>query len=124
MSVFGPILSGVAVGGDGEATANTDTTHPVKGLIAQIDITYHDSPPAETTDVIIATKGKNAPALTILTVSNSATNGSYPVRVEEVDNTGSGQSAYTPLVVDDYINVKIDDANAGDYVKVYLHMVD
>jgi len=30
---------------------------------------------------------------------------------------------YTPIPIDDFVNVKIDDAVAGDYVNVWLLLI-
>lgn len=121
IKLFGPINSGSAAGGAGVATANDTSTINVNGAVFAVYIKYNDSPPA-TTDVTIATEGTSPkpPALTLLTVSDAATDGYFYPRIEMQDNTGSGVSAYDLPVIADKIKVTIAQANNGDSVDVWL----
>lgn len=120
--IVGPYSSGVAVGANGAATANADTK-VIVGMLGAVQIKYLDTPPA-TTDVIIKTKGANAPSITLLTLTDKNTDGFFPVRVEEVGNTGAGLGVYSPYLISDFINIKIDGANAGDSVQVYFYILE
>ena len=124
MKLHGPISSGAAAGGAGVATANATTTTAIVGLIAAVYVDYQDSPPAGTTDVTIATAGTDAPANTILTLTNAATDGWFYPRHAEHDNTGSALATYTPVPIHDKVKVTIAQANNNDYVEVYLLLVD
>ena len=120
----GPINSGAAVGADGAATATGESLHPIEGLVYAVQIKYNETPPAGTTVVTVKTRGTNAPSMTILTITNAATNGMWLPRL--VSNTAAGvaQTAYdAPFAIDDIVQVVIAGANAGDNVDVYLHML-
>lgn len=121
--LVGPLNSGVAVGSAGSATANADTTAIVTGRVRAIYIKYNHSPPAGTTDVVIATKGTSPspPTRALLTITNAATDAwFYPV-VQADDTVGAAiTDAYTAIAVYDLVNVKIDDADAGDSVDVWI----
>lgn len=122
MPLVGPFSSGVAAGGDGAATANQDSALEVVGALTAVYVDYLDSPPA-TTDVVISTKGTdpNAPALTLLSLTDKNTDGwFFPRAAQHLNTDGSALTQYTVMFVDDKINVLIDDANANDYVNVWL----
>jgi hypothetical protein len=127
MNLIGPINSGTAVGGDGEATANADSPNPVRGLIRAIYVKYNDSPPG-TTDVTIASKG-TAPlpaTRSVLVLTNANTNGWFAPRMPVQDTAGAdltydGTRKVTDLIpVYDHLNIKIEGANAGDSADVWL----
>jgi len=125
INLVGPINSGVAVGGNGAATANTSTANPIRGRVLGVYVRYNDTPPAGTTDAIIATAGNAAPALTILTLTDSATDKWVFPRLTPQGNTGANLAALTvlePAPIADNVNVKIDGANAGDSIDVWLLM--
>ena len=132
MKLIGPINSGAAVGGDGVATANTDHTAVVVGLLLGVYIKYNLTPPAGTTDVVIATAGAGAapPANTILTITNSATDAWYYPRHVTHDETGAvisrdgTRDVHEPVAIHDFVNVNIAQANALDNVDVWLLLAD
>jgi hypothetical protein len=125
-NLFGPINSGAAVGGNGVATANKDSDVKVSGKVLAVYIKYNDSPPAGTTDVVIATKGTHAPALPILTISNAATDGWFFPRAAAVSQAGAalvystGNPVEAVMPISDIVNVAIAQANAADNVDVWL----
>lgn len=125
MGLIGPFNSGVAVGDNGSATANTDSTIMVRGFVMQAYIQYNDSPPAGTTDVTIRTKGTSpaAPSYNILKVSNAATNGLFVPRKVAVDQTGAALSGENVIQVEDKVNILIEGANAGDSADVWLFVL-
>lgn len=105
-----------AAGGAGVATAYGITKRVVDGEIIAIYLAYTDSPPAGTTDVIIAEAG-NSPAIPILTVSDAATDGwFYPMAQAQnqagADITNQGR----PIKVADHVKVTIQQANNDDGV--------
>jgi len=123
ISTFGPLTSGVAVGGNGVATANQTSTAILNGVLYGIYVKYLDSPPAGTTDVTIATAGvgNSAPAQTLLTITDAATDGWFYPRVNIDTDAGAAiATQYDRFAVDDLIKVTIAQANAGDYVQVWL----
>lgn len=105
-----------ATGGAGVATANTTTDEALNGTIRAVYLAYTDSPPAGTTDVTIA--GATSPAISILSVSNGATDGwRYPMW--QADDAADGSDITnqgTPIVMDDRITVTIAQANNDDGV--------
>ena len=122
MNFVGPISSGVAVGGDGVATANADSAVSIHGLLYAIRVNYLDSPPA-TADVVIATKGTSPlpPAQALLTLANVQTDAWFYPRVQIDDDLGAAQaSLFDHFPLADFINVLIDQADAGDSVDVWL----
>lgn len=130
MKLFGPTNSGSAAGVAGSATANTNSTIILTGRVLAIYIRYNDSPPAGTTDVIIATAGTNAPANTLLTLTDAATDGWFYVRHKVHDETGAGitydgtNEVYEAPPICDYVNVKIQGANASDSIDAWFLMSD
>lgn len=125
IQVVGPFTSGVAAGADGSATANQDTPIRVKGLVVAVDVVYNDTPP-NTTDVTIKTKGTAPaePSFNVLVLSNQATNvRKYPL-VQNCDVNGADIAGqYAEPMIDDYLNIAIAQANAGDSVSVWLLVV-
>src|SRR3990167_7534703 len=111
--LYGPLNSGAAAGADGVATANTDSAIVLRGAVLGLYVRYNDSPPAGTTDITIATKGSRAPALTLLTIANAATDGWFWPRVQVHTTAGAAITAtYDYAAIDDKINVNIAQANA------------
>ena len=129
MKLSGPFSSGAAVqtGGAGTGTANTDTGITFDGLLHGVYIQYEGSPPAGTTDVTIATKGDGIPAaaVTLLEISNAATDGwFFPRLLTESAAAASNTADYDEYPVHDQINVKIAQANTDDYVQVWFAFSD
>ena len=124
LRLLGPINSGVADGGSGVATANANSTIVLQGELLAIYLTYNDSPPAATTDVIISTQGTSpAPAsVTLLTITNAATDAAFYPRIPAQDATGTNvtydnsNEIYIPFPIFDLVNVKIQGANNDDSV--------
>ena len=121
MRLYGPISSGPAVGANGEATANKDSSISLEGYVVGVYVDYKGSPPAATTDVTVKTKGTKLPSYNILKLTNGATNGLYLPRKEAVTDAGAAASGIIDVIpVFDFLNVLIEGANADDYAEVYL----
>lgn len=121
--LIGPLSSGIAAGGAGVATANASTTTPIIGELMGVYIQYNDAPPAGTTDVVLSTVGSEPfpPTVSFLTRTNSATGGWFRPALQLCDGTGAAiAGAYGAVLLADFVNVKIDQANAGDSVSVWL----
>jgi len=128
----GPFNSGAAVGANGVATANTNSTIKIKGWIVGVYVKYNDSPPAATTDVTVATLGTSPspPSETLLSLVDGATDGwRYPWTA--VHSTLGVALTYdgthpicAPTPIDDLIKVTIAQANAADNVDVWLLIED
>lgn len=121
---LGPFNSGAAVGSNGSATANTTTAQPINGLVVGVYVKYNDSPPA-TTDITIATSGDQAPAETILTLTDKNTNGWFYPRYTAQTQLGvdlSTANTEIPLLCDK-VKVTIAGANAADNVDVWFKVV-
>lgn len=125
IELFGPLNTGVAAGGAGTATNNATSTVALSGVVRSIYVRYNDSPPAGTTDVTIATAGTNAPALTLLTLTDAATDGWFNVFHAIVSNAGGAiADNYMQPVIDDKVKVTIAQANNGDSADVWLLLED
>jgi len=128
LQLYGPLNTGAAAGGAGVATANASSTVTLSGLVRAVYVKYNGSPPAGTTDVTIATVGTspNAPALTILTLTNAATDGWFNVRHQVHDNTGTaltldGTRTNVDLVpIHDLVKATIAQANNDDSADVWI----
>lgn len=122
ITLHGPINSGVAAGGAGVATNNADSNVRLTGRFVGCYVKYNDSPPA-TTDVVIKTKGTNAPSITFLTLTDKNTNGWFFPRMIPDDQLGVDLAALTiaeAVPFDDFVNVAIAQANNADSVDVYI----
>lgn len=126
IKIAGPFNSGAAVGANGSATANMDSAVVLRGIVRAIHVKYNDSPPAGTTDILITTKGSQAPAQTLLSKADNATDTwFYPAVANNLNTTGAAiANQYGPQAIADYVNVKIDQANAGDNIDVYFILED
>ena len=123
LHTVGPINSGAAAGGAGVATANASTPVRVMGRLRGIYVKYNDAPPAATCDITIATVGGNGapPSQNLLSIANAATDGwFYPAAQLHTTAGAAIAGEYGPLLVDDHVNVKIDQVNAGDNIDVWL----
>ena len=128
INLVGPINSGLAVGGDGVATANNTSDHIISGRIIALDIKYNATPPGATTDVTIATAGNASPAVTITTITDSATAKRYYPRDTVHDKVGADLTydgthlVSESIPINDNIKITIAGANADDNADVYLLM--
>ncbi len=123
VKMVGPINTGAAAGGAGVATANASTTVPVTGVVLSVYIKYNGSPPAGTTDVIVSTVGTSpdVPSLTMLTITDAATDGYFYPRINIDSTAGASQAAaWDYMVIRDFVNVKIQGANNDDTADVWL----
>lgn len=122
MRLYGPLNSGAAAGGAGVATANASSRTPLVGEVVGIYIKYNDSPPV-TTDVTIKTVGTSPapPTYNLLVVTDSATSGWFYPQVQVHTTAGALIAGeYRSLLVHDYINVVIAQANNADNVDIWL----
>jgi len=104
-----------AAGGAGAATANASSARPVIGVIHAVYLAYTSSPPG-TTDVTIA-EANNSPAITVLTVTNAATDGWFHPMAQAQNQTAADiTNQGNPIAVSDYIQVTIAQANDDDGV--------
>lgn len=105
-----------ATGGAGVATATANSSKIINGLVTGVYLEYIGAPPAGTTDVVIV-EANNDPAMAILTLTNSATDGwKAPVHaaVDVTDGVALGPGMF--VAVNDYIKVTITGANDDDGV--------
>lgn len=125
MDLVGPYNSGVAAGGAGVATNNTDYTTRVKGTVVAVYVDYKGTVPPATTDVTITSKGTapNAPAMTILAATNLNTDGWFFPRAQaHLNTTGAAIAAVynQGIPIHDSINVRIAQADNDNNVDVWL----
>lgn len=125
VQTVGPLNSGAAVGANGSATANASTTSIISGRVLAIMAKY-SAAVAATTDVVVATTGARHPVETLLTLTNNTADVTKYPRAAVHDPNGAAVNyaatfpIYDAFPVDDYVNVNIAQANAGDNVSVYL----
>jgi hypothetical protein len=121
IEAVGPLNSGIGAGGAGVATNNATGGESITGQLLGFYIRYNDSPPAGTTDVTIETTGGVMPGRTLLTISNAATDGFFPVRLGAVSTANAAITDSNVLVplVRDKIKVTIAQANNGDSVDIW-----
>ena len=112
-----------ATGGAGTATANATTSMPINGYIRAVYLAYLDSPPGATTDVTI--EGIQAPKVSVLTVTNAATDGWFYPMAQAKNQSGTDISGMgAPIAISDYVKVTIAQANDGDGVTMTLYWDD
>lgn len=111
-------------GGDGVATGNTDSDHPISGEILGLFVQFASMP--ATTDVTIKTKGPTPPSMNILVGTNINTDEYLAFRRTVVDEVkGAITNAHAPMCITDYINVGVAQADAGtDAVVVWVFYRD
>ena len=119
--------SGTTSGGAGTYTS-TSPAKRISGVVVAVGLTYNDSPPAGTTDIIVRTKGRIGPVRTILSLVNAATSGWFDIAgpvVDAADGTTPSYNATEPITrigipVEDDVELFVDDANDGDSVDAVL----
>jgi hypothetical protein len=120
--LVGPITTGLTTGGSGSSSVTAYSKSIIKGLVRQIQVAYHGSPPA-TTDVVIKTKGTNSPSITLLTLTDGNTDVTKAVVVQCVTTAGvTATGAFQPLAIEDYLQIDVSGSNDGAYVDVYLYV--
>jgi hypothetical protein len=101
-----------ATGTAGSASGNTDSDGPIRGHIYAIHIDFTGGI-TTTTDTTITLAD---PSLTIMTLSNSATDAwFYPV-VQQTNSAAGGTSTYDRVPVSGRVNVAIAQSTAADTV--------
>jgi len=109
----------------GTATGNETITsaRPLNGIVRGVYIDYQVTPNAAT-DVVLATT--NAPAKTVLTVTNNATDGwYYPHAIMQddaaADVTYDGTNEiYVPIAINDYLSITTTGADSDQETTVYV----
>jgi hypothetical protein len=111
-------------GSAGSATGTGVSSSPVRGVLNAIQIDYHASAPAGTTDVTIAES--TGMTRTFLTRTNTATDGVFYPAAAQHDNTGTALSSYTPyILMGDLVTVTVAQCDAlTDAVVVTLHTLE
>lgn len=125
MNLVGPYNSGVASGGAGVATANTDYSTKIEGRVTAIYIDYKGTAPPATTDVTVRTKGTspNAPSMTILSAVNINTDGwFFPATPIHLNTTGAAiaNNYIQGVPIFDSINILIAQADDDNNADVWL----
>lgn len=118
----GPYNSGAAVGGAGAATIQANSDVILRGQILAVYFRYNDSCPG-TTDFTLRTLGTDpfAPSYNILAKANANTDGWFYPAKQQCDSTGGAiANAYVPIVVEDYLNLLLAEADSGCSVDVWI----
>jgi hypothetical protein len=121
IEAIGPFNSGTTTGGAGTSTNNATGTIKITGELLGFYLRFNDSPPGATTDTTIVLTGGVLPARTVLTITNGATDGFYPVRQGAVStaNAAITDSNVEIPCIQDYVKVTLAQANDGDSVDVW-----
>jgi hypothetical protein len=116
------IVTVTVAGSAGSAVGNADSRRPLNGRLIAVYLDYVTQ--AATADVTITTK--KAPVKTLLTVTDSATDGWYYPRyvvhseaAAALTGTSGGDRTEHPL--DDYINVAVAQSDAGSVIAYFLY---
>jgi hypothetical protein len=125
--LIGPIKSGPAVGGDGVATATGISNQPIVGFVYSLQIKYVGDPPAGTTDATIKTQGTTPapPSITLYSKSNSATDAHVFPRFDSCKSSDGSALSTNDMIgaISDYVQITIEQANAGDSIEVWIEMI-
>lgn len=115
------ISSGLATGGAGVATANKTSDARLTGRVLGFYVKYNDAPPGATTDVTIEATGGVMPTRTLLTITNSATDGFFAIRqVAHNQSHATITNSFVEIpLVDDKLKVTIAQANDNDSIDVW-----
>jgi hypothetical protein len=127
MNLYGPLNTGSTTGGAGVSTANASSPVRLVGRVQGIYVKYNGSPPAGTTDVTVKTVGASpaAPSYNLLVLADAATDGWFYPRVQVHTTAGAAIAAeYTPLLVYDYVNVTIAQADDADSADIWILLDD
>lgn len=119
INVVGPFNTGKAVGADGVATVNVDTQR-LTGTIRGVGVKYNGDKPA-TADLTIKGKGTTCLTKPIITITDGNTDGWFFPH-EVIDTVAGAEVAgvYTPIVIDDIVNINIAQTNTDDTVDVWF----
>lgn len=110
------VTATASAGGAGTATGDARSQHIVQGAILAVYLDY-SAASAATMDVVI-NEANNSPALPVLTVTNTATDGWYYPRIT-VDNVADGSDLTGPADyqhVADYLKLALAQGNVNDSV--------
>ena len=122
----GPINSGPAVGSAGAATSNTKTLTCMSGSIKLVMFRYNGTCPVGTIVTTLATSGDHAPAVTILTLTNTKPTTPLLPRLPAQDVNGAnllyavGHAVVFPIMTDDHILLTVAGVNPGDSVDCWI----
>lgn len=98
-AIQGIRLAVTTTGGAGSASGdNTTSGKGIRGALMSVRLDYHASAPGASTDLTITEIG--GAGRTLLTLTNTATDGEYPIRIAETGTTGTALATYTPILLD------------------------
>ena len=102
-------ISVTVAGEDASAVGSSDSDRPVRGEIVAVHVAYTTQPSG--TDVVITGKDEDQP---ILTITNGNSDGWFYPRAQIDTVAGAAITAqYDRIPIDGYVNVDVDDGNAG-----------
>jgi len=101
-----------ATGDDGAATGSADSDGPIRGHVYAVHLDYGSSV-TTTTDITLSL---SSPAVTVMALSDTATDGWYYPVVEQTGSTGSGTSTYDRLPLSGQMTVEVAESTAGTAV--------
>ena len=105
------------VGGDGVATGTGVSDVVIKGRVVRVDVNFHASAPAGTTDLTL-TQTNEDQAASIVSLTNTVTDTTIYPTVQLTDNGGTGRTldGTRPLVdyypVSDTLTATVSQSNA------------
>lgn len=125
MSTISQVRIPVTTTGSAGSATGTASSGAINGLLYDLYVKYHASAPAGTTDVTISETG--GAARTFLTLTNTATSGSKPVRIPAVDATGAANSTadHAHALGGTSITVTVAQSDAlTNCVEVYAYILE
>lgn len=105
------------LGSAGSATGSAKSRDTIMGCIKSVYIDYTSQP--GTADVTIATTGSNYPARTLITRTNSGTDGWFDPRIQATDTSATAIAWYDEIYLSDQVTASVAQGDAGA-VTVYL----
>jgi ABC-type glycerol-3-phosphate transport system substrate-binding protein len=122
MSTFSEVRIAVTAAGGGAGTSSGNTTSgSINGVLYSLYVKLTSAP--ATIDVTITEVG--GASRTLLTLTNLAASGEYPLAIAQVGPTGTALTSYiAPALGGSQINVAVAQANVGTLVEVFLYVLE
>ena len=111
----------VAAGSAGTATGSTKAAFPIDGVLLSVTLDFSASAAATSDTTLKMLKNGGGPDLTLLTISNSATDAVYQPRHAIHTSAGAAiTDQYTAVPISGYLEASIAQANAADTVTLTI----
>lgn len=124
MSTISEVYLPVTTTGSAGSASGDTTSGAVNGFLIGLYVKYHASAPAGSTDVVISEVG--GAARTFLTLTNTATSGTYTPYVAVVNSTGTAQTQLAAHAIGGTkIKAAVAQSNAlTNCIEVYAYILE